>query len=215
MYLIKLKTAAGTLISDLTGKTFTIGKVTTVGNGASKWLVLQPKGVSAAAAAKGSVMMKVEGGRQLVGLVGKTVTVGKSPVMGAGAAGKWLALHPVAAAAKGAAAGTGGASAILAAAPAPKAAGAAMVGKTAGATAAAGKTAAASGATVAAAKTTAAAGTIWSGTGMSLGLGLGLGAVGPALLAGAITAGGYYMYKKNKESVSDESISDALEEAVA
>lgn len=213
MYLIKLKTAAGTLISDLTGKTFTIGKVTAMGNGANKWLVLQPKGVSAASAAKGSVMLKVEGGRQLAGLAGKTVTVGKSPVMGAGAAGKWLALHPAAAAAKGAAAGSGGATAILAAAPAPAAKGA-MIGKTAavGKAAAAGKVAATG---AAAAKTTAAAGTIWSGTGMSLGLGLGLGAVGPAILAGAVTAGGYYLYKKNKERVSDESISDALEEAVS
>jgi hypothetical protein len=214
MYLIKLKTKAAMLLSDLTGKTFTVGQVTATGNGANKWLVLQPKGAAAAAKAKGTVMLKVTGNKQLIGLAGKTVTVGKAPVMGVGGVGKWLALHPVAAAAKGAAvkgavAGGGGATVILTAAPANSGA---MAGKAAmaGKSAMAGKAAA----TAVAAKS-ASAGTIWAGTGMSLGLGLGLGALGPALLAGAATAGGYYLYKKKKESISDEGISDELEEAIA
>jgi hypothetical protein len=203
MYLIKLKQAAGTLIGDLAGKSYTVGKVTTVGNSASNVLVLQPQAGSAAAAAKGSVILKVEGSRQLAGLAGKTVVVGKSNIVGAGA-GKWLALYP-SAAAKGAVAGTGGATAILAAAPATKGAVAAK-----GATTAAGTGATA----MAAAKTSAAGGTIWNGTGMSLGLGLGLGAMGPALLAGAVAAGGYYLYKRGQENVSDEGIADDLAEAV-
>ena len=175
MYLLKMTKASG-IPSTLTGKTFTVGQVTTTGNGAGKWLLLQPKGVSAASAAKGSVILKMEGNRQLMALVGKTVTVGKAPVMGAGAgAGKWLALHPAATAAKGAFAGGSGVSAILTAAKAPAVASTATTATTVAKVAAGGATAA---------KTSAVAGTIWSGTGLSLGLGLGLGALGPALLAG-------------------------------
>lgn len=108
MYLLKVEQAAQSAqIPGLVGKKFTVGKVSAVGgNGLNKWLVLNP--VSAkGAAAKGSVMMKIEGGRQLPALLGKTVSVGKSPVIGAGGA-KWLALHPVSAVAKGAAAGAAG-----------------------------------------------------------------------------------------------------------
>ncbi|MEG3620042.1 hypothetical protein V5T82_16375 [Magnetovibrio sp. PR-2] len=193
MYLLKMSKATS-IPSTMAGKTFTIGKVTAAGKGAGKWLLLQPKAASAAAAAKGSVMLKMEGTRQLAGLVGKTVTVGKAPVMGAGAgAGKWLALHPVAA--KGAAAAGGGVSAILTAAKAPVAG---TVAKTGAATGVA-KTAAVG----------AAAGTIWNGTGMSLGLGLGLGALGPALLAGGVAAGGYYLYNRSKNAeATDEDIQD-------
>lgn len=47
----------------------------------------------------------------------------------------------------------------------------------------------------------AATGTIWSGTGLSLGLGLGLGAIGPAVLLGALglTATGIYLYRRNRQ----------------
>ena len=118
MYLIKLQQKAAIMLSEMAGKTFTVGKVTATGNGAGKWLILQPKAV-AAAGSKGTVILKVEGGKQLMGLTGKTFTVGKAPLMaGKAGAGKWLALQPVAAAAKAAAVGTGGASAILTAAPA-------------------------------------------------------------------------------------------------
>ncbi|OEJ69728.1 hypothetical protein [Magnetovibrio blakemorei] len=204
MYLLKMTKASG-IPSTLTGKTFTVGQVTTTGNGAGKWLLLQPKGVGAASAAKGSVILKMEGNRQLMALVGKTVTVGKAPVMGAGAgAGKWLALHPVATATKGAFAGGSGVSAILTAAKAPAVASTATT-----------VTKVAAGSAVAT-KTSAVAGTIWSGTGLSLGLGLGLGALGPALLAGGVAAGGYYLYNRSKNSATtDEDLQNELAGALA
>ncbi|MEE8393364.1 MAG: hypothetical protein V3R66_03395 [Rhodospirillales bacterium] len=103
MYLLKIEQAAqASKIPSLIGKSFTVGKVSPVGDGINKWLVLQPNSATGSAAAKGTVMLKVEGGRQLPALVGKTVTVGKSPVLGATGT-KWLALHPGAAMAKGAA----------------------------------------------------------------------------------------------------------------
>ena len=82
-----------TQVSSLTGKTFTVGKVTTAGNGLgaglSKWLFLTPEGASGS-----TVALKIEGGRQaaqLAGLAGKTVTVGQSPTV-IGGTGKWLVL---------------------------------------------------------------------------------------------------------------------------
>jgi hypothetical protein len=230
MYLVKLKTKAAMLLSDLTGKTFTVGQVTATGNGANKWLILQPKSIgSAAAKAKGTVMLKVTGNKQLIGLAGKTVTVGKAPVMGAGGAGKWLALHPVAAAAKGAAvkgaiAGGGGATVILTAAPAGKGAavkgaagkvveleGAALKTALADAKIAGAKAATASKGALAASKSgaiggaakAATGGTIWTGKGLSVGLGLGLGAWGPVILV-AGGAAAWYGYKKYRKSADGE-----------
>ncbi len=84
-------------IPALIGKTFKVGEVSSVGDGINKWLVLHPSSASGSAVAKGTVMIKVEGGRQLPALIGKTVTVGKSPVLGSGGM-KFLALHPTAAA---------------------------------------------------------------------------------------------------------------------
>ena len=81
--------------SALVGKTFTVGKVTGVGNGLGnglfKWLFLVPSGE----AAGNTVALKIEGGRQaaqLAGLAGKTVTVGHSPAI-VGGAGNWLVLN--------------------------------------------------------------------------------------------------------------------------
>ncbi|MBF0460328.1 MAG: hypothetical protein HQL87_02935 [Magnetococcales bacterium] len=82
-------------ISSLAGKTFTVGKVTGVGNGLGnglfKWLFLVPSG----GAAGNTVALKIEGGRQaaqLAGLAGKTVTVGHSPTM-IGGMSHWLVLN--------------------------------------------------------------------------------------------------------------------------
>ena len=106
MYLLKLDDAAS--LSGLGGKSFMVGGVNAVGDGVNDWLILQPDGgASAAGATKGAVLLKVEGGSKLSGLVGKSVAVGKSPVVGSGAA-KWLALYPQGALVKGAAAGAAG-----------------------------------------------------------------------------------------------------------
>ncbi|MBF0447308.1 MAG: hypothetical protein HQL67_03820 [Magnetococcales bacterium] len=83
-----------TQLAALEGKAFTVGKVSAAGNtGISKWLFLNP--TDPAAAAKGSVALKIEGTRQisqLSGLAGKTVTVGKTPAT-LGGTGKWLLLN--------------------------------------------------------------------------------------------------------------------------
>ena len=93
-----------TEVSSLVGKTFTVGKVTGVGNGLGnglfKWLFLVPSGE----AAGNTVALKIEGGRQaaqLAGLAGKTVTVGHSPAI-VGGAGNWLVLNSGGGAAAGA-----------------------------------------------------------------------------------------------------------------
>lgn len=100
-------------VSALSGKTFTVGKVTaagnTAGNGIFKWLFLVPKGEAAGS----TVALKIEGGRQaaqLAGLAGKTVTIAPSPVV-VGGTSKWLVLNSgtgAATAAKAAAVGAGG-----------------------------------------------------------------------------------------------------------
>lgn len=81
--------------SALAGKTFTVGKVSAVGNGVGnglfKWLFLVPSGEAAGS----TVALKIEGGRQaaqLAGLAGKTVTVGPSPTV-IGGMSKWLVLN--------------------------------------------------------------------------------------------------------------------------
>lgn len=94
-----LRVTDGTLISSLVGNSYTVGKSATAGTEISKWLVLHPVNQSAVASAagKGSLILKVEGSRQLAAIAGKTFTVGASPALGA-EAGKWLVLQPSAAA---------------------------------------------------------------------------------------------------------------------
>ncbi|MBF0195765.1 MAG: hypothetical protein HQL71_14490 [Magnetococcales bacterium] len=79
-------------VAGLTGKTFTVGKVSAAGKtGLSKWLFLHP----VAAGKQGSVALKIEGTNQisqLSGLAGKTVTVGQSPAT-VGGTGKFLLLN--------------------------------------------------------------------------------------------------------------------------
>lgn len=105
-----------TQASALVGKTFTVGKVSSIStgiNGLGKWLFLVPSGKTAGS----TVALKIEGGRQaaqLAGLAGKTVTVGQSPTV-IGATSKWLVLNSgkgaVVAAGAGSVAAKGGAAA--------------------------------------------------------------------------------------------------------
>ncbi len=110
--MFKMEAAQAANLSGMAGKTYTVGKVSAVGTGMNKWLFLQPVANKAGA---GTVALKIEGGRQLAqigGLVGKTVTVGKTPTIVGGVGAKYLVLHPAgsaAAAAAAAAAGTAGA----------------------------------------------------------------------------------------------------------
>ncbi len=98
-------------INAMAGKTFVVGKVTAAKQGLGSWLFLNPAG--GAGAAGGTTAIKLEGARQMAQitpLVGKTVVIGKSPMV-AGGIGKFIVLQPLAgAAAKGAAvAGVGAA----------------------------------------------------------------------------------------------------------
>lgn len=96
--MLKVEAAAqAAQLPGMTGKSFTVAKTVTAGDGISKWLVLMPQG-GAGKAAEGVVVMKVEGGKQILGnMVGQTFTVGKAPLVGKGA-GTWLVLQPKAAA---------------------------------------------------------------------------------------------------------------------
>ncbi|MBF0610882.1 MAG: hypothetical protein G8345_08105 [Magnetococcales bacterium] len=93
---VMLKVEAATQAAQLpalSGKTFTVAKTVTAGDGLSKWLVLMPQG-GGKAVADGVVVLKVEGGKNVLGsLVGQTFTVGKAPIVGQGV-GKWLVLQP-------------------------------------------------------------------------------------------------------------------------
>ncbi|MBF0116111.1 MAG: hypothetical protein HQM04_13870 [Magnetococcales bacterium] len=78
----------------LAGKSFTVGSTVATGDGLANWIFLNP--VAGSGTNSGMVALKLEGARQtgqLSALIGKTVTVGKSPV-GAATAGKWLVLQP-------------------------------------------------------------------------------------------------------------------------
>lgn len=81
-------------VAGLEGKTFTVGKISATGNtGLSKWLFLQP--ASSSTAGEGAVALKIEGTRQisqLSGLVGKTITIGKTPAT-VGGTGNWMLLN--------------------------------------------------------------------------------------------------------------------------
>jgi hypothetical protein len=207
----------------LQGKTFTVVNPMVAGKGVGKWIFLKPAG--AGAGADSLVALKLSGGKTAAAvpsLVGKTVTIGKAPMVAGSSAGKWLVLQPSIGAVGKAAAGAGTAGAskfVTVGATAGKSAPAMGTGIKGSIAAAAGKGAigktAVTGAAVAA-KSTAATGTIWTGTGLSLGLGLGLGAWGPAILLGAATAGGYYYFGRKKKDVEidENSDSDDLEAAL-
>ncbi|MEI6985127.1 MAG: magnetosome protein MamD [Rhodospirillaceae bacterium] len=99
-----------TLLSGLAGKSYTVGQVATTGNGMGTMLFLTPDG-GAAAAGQGAVALKLEGTRQMAqmsGLVGKSVTIGKAPLV-AGGTGNWAAFYPKAALAGKGLAGAGAA----------------------------------------------------------------------------------------------------------
>jgi hypothetical protein len=171
----------------LAGKSFTVATPPMAGKEAINWLFLKPTG-GAGLAGKDMVALKVQhGAAQLPTLVGKTVTVGKSPLV-AGNAGKWLVLQTGAGMSTKAAAATTVAAKSVYMAKGVTVAGTVSKGAATAKTAVAGKTLATATATAAKA---AAGGTIWTGTGFSLGLGLGLGAFGPVLLGAAAAAAGY------------------------
>ncbi len=92
--------------SAMTGKTFAVNKVVNSGTGLLKWVVLVPKG-GAGAAGGSAMVVKLDSARQaaeISGLVGKTVTVGKVPML-AGANSHWVLLQPVGGAGAAGAAG--------------------------------------------------------------------------------------------------------------
>lgn len=132
-----------------------------------------------------TLTIKLKGAQALQALAAKggPATLGKAAVAAAPAeAARWVA------AGKAGACKTASAAAIKAASATPAAAGV--------------KTAA-----LAAGTTLPSAGTIWSGTGLSLGLGLGLGALGPAMLLGALglTATGIYLYRRGRVAAPEDS----------
>ncbi|MBF0370025.1 MAG: hypothetical protein HQL52_11275 [Magnetococcales bacterium] len=101
--------AQSSKLGGMAGKTYTVGKVSSAGNGLANWLFLSPTG----GAGGSSMAVKIEGTRQvsqIAGLAGKTVTVGKSPTM-LGGIGQWLVLSPAKGAAAAGAAGATGAGA--------------------------------------------------------------------------------------------------------
>ncbi len=192
----------------LTGKTFTVAAPQMAGTGASNWLFLKPA-AGTGLAGQEIIAIKVQNGAfQLPALIGKTVTVGKAPLV-AGNAGKWMVLHTGAGATGKAVTGAAAAKGFsMAGAFGKGAATKAAAGKSL--TGAAGKSLAAT----AAAKSVASGGTIWTGTGLSLGLGLGLGAFGPLLLGGVIVAAGYGYYRRLKnQDLADTDFDEAIGEA--
>ncbi|GAB6052408.1 hypothetical protein JCM17960_12280 [Magnetospira thiophila] len=205
--MIKLEGARqATMAAGMAGKSFTVLDPITMGQGAGKWLFLQPT-------AGGSKIMalKMATAGQANGLIGQTITVGKAPMM-AGKISTWMVVKP-SAGAVAAKAATGGAM-MKTAAMVNKGACATM-GKTVAlvqpaATGTVAKAAAGTGGAMA--TKTAAAGTIWTGSGLSLGLGLGLGAWGPALLGGAVAAAGYGLYKRSRNKSTAMVEGDALDE---
>ncbi|MBF0128591.1 MAG: hypothetical protein HQL33_01235 [Alphaproteobacteria bacterium] len=109
MVMAKVDATQASMLSGMAGNSYTVGQVTTTGNGLGTWLFLSPDG--GASAGPGVVAVKLEGTRQMAqmsGLVGKSVTVGKAPLI-VGGTGKWLVLTPKAAVAAKAAAGAAGA----------------------------------------------------------------------------------------------------------
>ncbi|CAK0775671.1 putative Magnetosome protein MamD [Gammaproteobacteria bacterium] len=97
--MLKLSGAAqAAQVPMLSGQSFVVGKTVAAGNGLGNWLFLHPLACtgSVCGAGEGMIALKLEGAQQaglLSSMVGKTVTVGQSPV-GAAAANNWLVLHP-------------------------------------------------------------------------------------------------------------------------
>lgn len=82
------------LFSGLVGQSYTVEQVAATANGMGTSLLLTPDG--GAAVGQGVVALKLEGARQMAqmsGLVGKSVTIAKAPVM-AGGTGHWIAFCP-------------------------------------------------------------------------------------------------------------------------
>ncbi|MEO5337054.1 MAG: hypothetical protein H7841_09190 [Magnetospirillum sp. WYHS-4] len=181
--------------SSLVGKTFTVINPPMLGKGASKWLFLQPVGGG------DIVALKTADAASATSFLGKTVTVGKAPLMAGDPGTTWLALKPVASATATKATASGSALAKAAALTKP------AVGLS--------KIAVGSGKAIvgATAVKTVAAGTIWTGTGLSLGLGLGLGAWGPALLAGVVGLAGYGYYRNRRARAEGDDMIEAINEA--
>jgi hypothetical protein len=197
----------------LSGQSFTVISPPIVGNNAQNWLFLKANGTGKV------VAFKLQNGAGAQALVGKTVTIGASPVT-AGNNAQWLVLQKGTIAAKGATAGgvtaggmdgmrlvalKTGPGAAPATSTAADAATTATVTKisTAGKVSAAGAASTGKAAAAAGVAKTATAGTIWKGTGMSLGLGLGLGSWGPVLLLSLMSYGGVglYLYLKRRSRI--------------
>jgi hypothetical protein len=99
-------TTQAALLSGLAGNSYTVSQVMAAGNGMETLLLLSPDG-GASAAGNGVVALKLEGTRQaaqMSSLIGKSVTIGKAPLV-AGGASKWVVFYPKAAMAAKAAAG--------------------------------------------------------------------------------------------------------------
>jgi hypothetical protein len=193
-------------IKGLAGKSFTVIKSPMMGAKATgNWLFMKP--AAGAAASSELVAMQIQNGTgSLSGLVGKTYTIGKAPMVTGNAAGNWIILQPAKATAAKAAVGGTAAAKSKAAISSTKAAKSATTAKSA--------TAAKSGSSAIASKSSAIAasagnggGVIWNGTGWKLGLGLGLGAWGPVIAVGAVaaTSVGVYNYLKNRAEDTEES----------
>lgn len=188
------------LLNSMAGKSFTVVKANLADTGLGTWLFLNP--AEGAASAQAPIAVKLEGTRQaaeLSGLVGKSVTIGKAPMVAGTGVGKWLVLYPSA---------SGGAQGAMATGVAAKGFAPSMMKTIAmtgapGAAATTGKAFAAG----AAAKTATAGG-------MSLGLGLGLGSLGPVLLAclaGAASYGAYKWYRNRGTSAAPDEIVETLQ----
>lgn len=189
--LVKLEGARQSMqAAGLTGQQFTVVKPVMAGGAGNSTLFLQPAGGG------DIVALKMANAAPMSGMVGKSVVVGKAPLVAGGKTGTaWLSLKPVAAAttAKTVAGGT-----VVAGAATATPANAIQM-KTVAMTkvAVASPKAAAAGAIVA--KGGATGGTIWKGTGLGLGVGLGLGIWGPIIVAG-VGAAAVYGYVKSRKT---------------
>ena len=131
----------GAALAGMTGKSFTVvAPMTATGTNTGGWIFLKPTAAAVGKGATGNgagqmIAFKLHNAAtQLPALVGKTVTIGKAPMVAGGTAGQWLVLQPAAGAAMKGAAAVGATGATGAAAS--KGAGAAAAGKGAGAAAA-------------------------------------------------------------------------------
>ena len=187
--LLKLEGARqGAHAAALTGNEFTVVQPMMAGKGTASSLFLQPVGGG------DLVALKMANATPTIStLVGKTVTIGKAPLVAGGNTGCWVALKPTAVATASKAAG--GTVAVKAAAPIVKAKSVAMTTMSPAAKVAGGANFAKGAATSA---------TIWNGSGLSLGLGLGLGIWGPVIVAGIGATAMYgYIRSRREEAEND------------